>query len=249
MKRIIRNIIVLGGAAILISACSSPNSQVIINSELVENAIVDSIEESDEKSAEAINREDSDKKTFAEGELIKLPDGTDLDVNYYISQYPDIASTVGSDPKALPDHYWYYGIQEGRLPYDGAKDVGAATVLALVNDYRSENGLEALALDPVLVESAQQRARELADNQYFSHERPGDGSSWATILGRKKKSYKILGENLGRKQTAAVSVIDAWKASPSHNACMLNETFSFAGVGVAKSTAGEFYFVLHFGQR
>jgi uncharacterized protein YkwD len=179
---------------------------------------------------------------------IQLPDGTTLDFAYYKQQNPDVVQAVGEDPTALADHYWNHGIQEGRLPKEGAKDVSASTVISLVNDYRNKNGLSSLSVDPVLMQAAQARARELADNQFFSHTRPADGSSWVTILGDARSSYKTLGENLARKQTSASNVVYAWTTSDSHKAVMLNAKVTGIGVGVAKSTSGDFYFALMVGK-
>jgi len=181
---------------------------------------------------------------FAAQNTVQLPDGSAFNSEYYAAQNSDVVDAVGGDASALADHYWYHGIQEGRKPYEGAKDVSASSVLALVNEYRAQNGLSAYAYDPTLQQAAQDRARELADSQFFGHTRPTDGSRWQTILGSNLKSYKIVGENLGRGQSSAASVIYAWKQSSSHNALLLHTAFSRAGVGVAKDMSGRFYFVL-----
>lgn len=177
----------------------------------------------------------------------QLPDGTLFYADYYAEHNQDVVQALGSDAKVLADHYWYNGIPEGRLPYAGAKDVSASSVIALVNEYRSRNGLNSLAADPVLSAAAQARARELADNDFFAHTRL-DGSKWNTVLGKDRSTYTKVAENLGRGQSSASAVIYAWQKSPIHNQVMLLVPANKIGVGVAKSASGKFYFCLIIGQ-
>lgn len=174
-----------------------------------------------------------------------LPDGTYFDADFYRTTYTELS---GTDTE-LMNQYWFYGIQEGKLPYAGANDVSAASVLNYINLYRTENGLTELSLDTDLQEKAQARARELADNHYFAHYRPSDGSKWNTIYGIWQNTYIRLGENLARGQTSSFQVVERWKTSTGHNAIMLHTGVDIAGVGVAKDINGHFYFVLHVGLR
>ena len=178
---------------------------------------------------------------FVHANNIQLPDGTAFDFVYYEQQNPDVVQAIGNKPEDLANHYWLNGIQEGRLPFAGAKDVSASSVIALANDYRSKNGLEALAQDSFLMAAAQQRARELADSRSFAHTRP-NGEMWTTVL--KGHSLAHVAENLGRGQTSASSVIYAWQKSSSHNATLLDAKATKVGVGVAKGNDGQFYFWL-----
>lgn len=44
-----------------------------------------------------------------------------FDPNYYANTYPDVVAVLGVDSHALLNHYITYGMNEGRLPYEGAK--------------------------------------------------------------------------------------------------------------------------------
>ena len=43
-----------------------------------------------------------------------------FDPNYYAVLYPDVVALLGADPQVLFNHYIAFGMQEGRLPYEGA---------------------------------------------------------------------------------------------------------------------------------
>ena len=160
--------------------------------------------------------------------------------------WQDIDSYTTRPPR---QHYWYYGIQEGRQPNKNTSyAVSASSVITLMNNYRAQNGIAACSTDSVLMTAAQERARELADNEMFAHSRP-DGSKWQTVLGDNLSLYVRVGENLGRGQSSATSAIYAWQHSTTHNALLLNSNMNSVGVGVAKSASGQYYFVLIAGQK
>jgi hypothetical protein len=56
----------------------------------------------------------SDSKT-----VLRMPDGTLFDPEFYVKKYPDVVAIFGTDPMLLYAHYVYYGMAEGRLPYEG----------------------------------------------------------------------------------------------------------------------------------
>lgn len=47
--------------------------------------------------------------------------GRPLDVEFYMTTYPDVVAAVGTDPFDLWMHYWDHGMAEGRIPYPGAE--------------------------------------------------------------------------------------------------------------------------------
>ncbi|MCR5619071.1 MAG: hypothetical protein K6F65_03145 [Lachnospiraceae bacterium] len=51
--------------------------------------------------------------------ILKMPDGTLFDPEFYVKKYPDVVAVFGTDPMLLYAHYVYYGMAEGRLPYEG----------------------------------------------------------------------------------------------------------------------------------
>ena len=50
-----------------------------------------------------------------------MKDGQIFDAEYYAAHNPDVAAAVGTDAKALYQHYESAGKAEGRAPYDPTK--------------------------------------------------------------------------------------------------------------------------------
>jgi uncharacterized protein YkwD len=126
-------------------------------------------------------------------------------------------------------------------------------IIACINTYRHENGLAQLEQDDTLTLLAMQRTAENAymdwmeiilDDEGMHHLRP-DGSRVSTIFSF-YELYGTYGEILGRRQLSVSEVIEDWKASPEHNACMLSSSYERIGAGVAQNEAGEYYFAAEF---
>jgi hypothetical protein len=93
----------------------------------------------------------------------------------------------------------------------------------LVNQSRTADGLPPLRLDPELAALARDWAAHMATDGAISHANPlqaGVTSDW-----------QKLGENVG-KGPATSPVMDAFLASPTHRANLLDPTFTRIGVGV-----------------
>jgi uncharacterized protein YkwD len=121
--------------------------------------------------------------------------------------------------------------------------------LALINDYRAQNGLGALTISTNLNRAAHWMSNDLGTNNYFSH---------TDSLGRSPYARAIdcgypqgAGENLaaGTAWSSAQAAFDAWKASPGHNANMLSQYYlqiGIARVNVPGSNYG-WYWTTNFG--
>lgn len=118
----------------------------------------------------------------------------------------------------------------------------AEGTLELVNEARAEEGLQALTLDPDLVEVAEIRARELCE--LYSHTRP-DGSDWSTAI-RNYTSYFYGGENIAKGTSTAIE-IKTWLSSSGHKKEILNDTVQYYGAAVIRSESGSTYSVQIFG--
>ncbi len=101
-------------------------------------------------------------------------------------------------------------------------------VVQLVNVERAKEGLAPLNLNSKVSDAAQVRAKEIVTN--FSHTRP-DGSSFATALKEQNVSYRRAGENIAWGQKSPKEVVNAWMNSSGHRANIMNENFTFIGVG------------------
>lgn len=110
---------------------------------------------------------------------------------------------------------------EGQLTY-------AEQVVALVNEERAKQGLNALTINTDVAAAAQVRAVEIKES--FSHTRP-DGRSFSTALKEQNVSYRGSGENIAWGQSSPEKVMEAWMNSEGHRANILNASFTSIGVG------------------
>lgn len=111
------------------------------------------------------------------------------------------------------------------------------TIFELLNDLRTEQGLDPLVKNAQLKKAADQRARETEES--FSHTRP-DGSDTFTILREPEYeySYRLAGENLGMatyhldEEAMAEVIFNGWVESEGHYENMIKPEFEEVGIGV-----------------
>lgn len=118
-----------------------------------------------------------------------------------------------------------------------------------INAIRQQNGLPPLVADPVLVEVARTRSRDMAARGYFSHE-PPDGCNYLCIMDSRAVPYAYAGENIAWNnwdwdKTAEVAV-NMWGNSPPHLENILNCRYERFGTGVARAADGKIYYTMIF---
>ena len=125
--------------------------------------------------------------------------------------------------------------------YKSSEEIAAAVqeAFALVNAQRTAAGLSALVWNQGLADAAQVRAQEITT--YFSHTRP-DGSSWWTV-----NSTLQYGENLAKLYQSSSSVVNAWMASPTHRANIMDGSFISIGMAIYQTGDGSWYWAQEFG--
>ena len=69
-------------------------------------------------------------------------------------------------------------------------------VLELVNEERSERGLNSLELDDTLVDIAEDHSQSMANNDFFGHKDPTDGSSPLDRIDEGGYEWSRWGENV-----------------------------------------------------
>lgn len=106
----------------------------------------------------------------------------------------------------------------------------ANEVLKLVNAERSKRGLKALTLTNKLTSVANTKAKDMANNKYFSHQSPTYGSPFE-MLQKFGVSYKSAGENIAAGQKSAQEVMNSWMNSSGHRANILDSKYTQLGVG------------------
>ncbi len=128
----------------------------------------------------------------------------------------------------------------GNLADSSAELLAAAQdAVTEVNEIRTENGLSELAWDGKLADAAYVRAQEIVGT--FSHTRP-DGSAWWTV-----DSSVMYGENLAKNYNSSSEVVDAWMASPTHQANIMKADYETIGIAVYQSDRGNWYWAQEFG--
>ena len=106
----------------------------------------------------------------------------------------------------------------------------ARDVLSLVNAERSKQGLNPLTLSDKLTAVANEKARDMAVNNYFSHTSPTYGSPFQ-MLQQYGIRYKAAGENIAAGQQTAEAVMRDWMNSSGHRANILNASYTEIGIG------------------
>lgn len=120
-------------------------------------------------------------------------------------------------------------------------------VFKLVNQQRTNNGLQALKIDNEVQKVARIKAQDMVNNNYFSHNSPTYGSPF-DMLNSFKVSYKTAGENIAGNSSNSAAVT-AWMNSPGHKANILNGNFNYTGIGVVTgSKYGKIYVQMFIGK-
>lgn len=112
--------------------------------------------------------------------------------------------------------------------------------IRLANLEREKHGLPHLRVAPRLNRSARAHAADMVRRHYFGH----NGWDWFIRAARYRLTRWGGGENIAYGFTTAVSVTEAWMASPEHRANILRRDFKAIGVGKVEDI-----WVTHFGGR
>lgn len=102
-----------------------------------------------------------------------------------------------------------------------------------------------LEMDPLLRLSARLHSKDMAEQNYFSHDSL-DGRMLGDRVAATGFGGTFLGENIARGQPTARAVVDAWMDSEGHCRNIMNPGFHFLGVGHALSTGGEPFWTQNF---
>lgn len=123
----------------------------------------------------------------------------------------------------------------------------AAQVLQLVNKERSARNLAPLVLDDDLSRMATEKARDMATNNYFSHDSPTYSSPF-DMMKAYGISYRSAGENIAAGQQSAADVMQSWMNSSGHRANILSPNYKRLGVGYYNAGSKAPYWVQEFTQ-
>ncbi len=109
-------------------------------------------------------------------------------------------------------------------------------VVRLVNEERAKHNLQPLEISEKLMQTAREKAEDMATNNYYSHTDP-NGYNIARDLN--------IAENINISGSPEGSMID-WLGSSGHRSNILSSKSKYIGVGMAQSLDGTPYAVQHF---
>lgn len=117
----------------------------------------------------------------------------------------------------------------------------AETALGLLNSERVRAGCAPLLSQPILYEVALEHSRDMAQNNYFSHNnRNGKGpGTRATEAGYPWGRYA---ENIAAGYTTAQGVVDGWLASEGHRNNLLNCAYTETGLAVFYDPSSTYHY-------
>jgi uncharacterized YkwD family protein len=107
------------------------------------------------------------------------------------------------------------------------------SLLNLINKARTDTGVAALDFDMDLMKDARLKAKDMADNNYFSHQSPTYGSPF-DMMKQFGINFKTAGENIAGNQTVD-GAFKAWMSSEGHKKNILNANFNYSGIGIVSS--------------
>jgi uncharacterized protein YkwD len=111
------------------------------------------------------------------------------------------------------------------------------TIAAMINNYRAENGINAIAADGLLNEVADIRSQDLLNRNYFSHYTP-EGTNVFDVMRANGVSFRYAGENLAQSAPASAGTpegfLNAWINSPTHRDNILRAQYTKIGVSMVE---------------
>jgi uncharacterized protein YkwD len=103
-------------------------------------------------------------------------------------------------------------------------------VVLLTNNFRRQNGLLPLTVNPLLNAAAQSQSQNMALQDYFDHTAP-DGSTPGQRVTATGYRWSRVAENIGAGYSTADAVVEGWINSPGHRANMLDPNVTEIGIG------------------
>ncbi|MDE2031333.1 MAG: hypothetical protein KGI58_03710 [Patescibacteria group bacterium] len=107
-----------------------------------------------------------------------------------------------------------------------------AVLVDLTNSARNSNNEQSLNRSTILDNAARLKAEDMAKYGYFAHTSPQGITPWYWF-NKAGYAFKYAGENLAINFTESDNVENAWLASPSHRANILNNHFTEIGIATA----------------
>ena len=104
------------------------------------------------------------------------------------------------------------------------KNNTSAQLVNLANQDRTALGLKSLIFDANLQTAAEEKAQDMANNDYFEHFTPSGQAPWKFMIDN-GYIYETAGENLAIDFNNIKDIEKAWMESPTHRANILNPLY------------------------
>jgi uncharacterized protein YkwD len=109
--------------------------------------------------------------------------------------------------------------------------VNADAAASMISDYRKNNALGAVELDPTLMRVAEDHARAMAKADKVSHDLGGKGLKQRMQIASFRAT--VAAENVGAGYQTLAEAFSGWRDSPPHNKNMLIPAVTKMGIGTA----------------
>ncbi len=116
-----------------------------------------------------------------------------------------------------------------------AQNISIDKLYELTNQQRSNSGLSTLALNGQLSAAAQGKCSKMLADNFWAHYAPDGTTPWF-FIGQAGYKYETAGENLAKDFNDSDSVVNAWMASPTHAANILNAKYQDIGFAVCNGS-------------
>jgi uncharacterized protein YkwD len=118
----------------------------------------------------------------------------------------------------------------GRATADTSIDSEEQSFIDTLNQYRVNNSLPPLLIDPSLQAAADWMSTDLGEQNYFDHTDSTGRDPWTRMcdFGYCYNAWK--GENIAAGYVTGADVFQGWKGSPGHNANMLGPNYRVMGL-------------------
>jgi uncharacterized protein YkwD len=128
----------------------------------------------------------------------------------------------GGIPEPLTQEPSFY-----RSMAQAGAQLDSAAAASMISGYRSNNGLGAVGVDPVLTRVAEQQARAMARRDKLDH---NAGGPFAQRMKSSGYAYKAGAENIGAGYHTLAEAFSGWRDSPPHRANMLLKGVTQIGI-------------------
>ncbi|MEP3277941.1 MAG: CAP domain-containing protein [Stappiaceae bacterium] len=120
---------------------------------------------------------------------------------------------------------------------DASVDPEAA--LGIINEYRANNGIGPLSLDPVLVTAAKQQAQDMAQRDSVNSSLDDDRALKSRLA---KAGYSDIHavQNVSAGYRRLAEAFSGWRDSKNHNAVMLDKKATRMGIGSAYTSSSKY---------